>query len=263
MTMEFSTPAATQPAAITASIRTRQGDSPVSGAVVDFPAAFDFNEAFHPARCQFRDERDRTCPPESRVGTISADTLAGPAGGAAYLTEDFRIVIFADGLNGLVPVTAQGVITLNDRGGFSITFSGLPNLPVDRTVMAFDGGDRALLRNPRTCGTYEIVSRLIAHSGESADVKSRLDVTGCPALDAASATVRRRTVTVRWAATAAQAAAVRLQRRAGGRWTTVLTRRATGASLRYTGRPGRYRARVRAVAGTMRSAERIVAFRIP
>lgn len=262
MTIELSTPLAREPAAITSTIVTRDTDSPVATTSVDFPPAFEFNERFHPARCQLRQEQERACPPESRIGTVQAQSLAGPAEGGVYLTEDFRVVVFADAANGLIAVKATGVVTLNERGGFTITFSGLPNLPVRETKLEFEGGERGMLRNPRTCGTYELVARLIAHSGEQAQTTVPLTIDGClPAPDATVTRTGRHRFTVRWSAPGAEATTVRLQRRFGVDWVTVHSRRTTATSWRFSARrPGRYRLRLRSAAGDRRSPDRILAF---
>ena len=263
MTIELSTPLAREPAAITATIVTREQDSPVAGTAVDFPPAFEFNERFHPARCQIQQERDRACPPRSRIGSVTAQSLAGPATGGVFITEDFRVVVFADALGGLIRIKADGAITLNERGGFTITFSGLPDLPVRETKLTFEGGDLGLLRNPRRCATYDIVAKLVAHSGEQARTTLPLAVGGCLAIPSATVARRGRTVTASWSAPGAEATTVRLQRRYGVDWVTLRARRTTASALRFTiRRPGRYRVRLQAAAGPRRSPVRTAAFRI-
>lgn len=177
--IELSTPAPKARPALTATVTQADGESAIATLRMTFPKAFGFNERFRPPRCQPDDEEAMTCPEASRVGAIAADSPLGAATGDVYITDDFRLVAFAQALGGLVQIKAEGEVSVTKRGQFAVTFTGLPDLPVRSTTLALEGGDRALLKNPRRCATYRLPARFTSHQDETATATSTVTVSGC------------------------------------------------------------------------------------
>jgi hypothetical protein len=258
--IELSTPLPKAPPAIVSTVTQADGESAIQTLTVVFPAAFGFNERFHPVRCQPDDEAARTCPADSRIGAIAAESSFGPAAGNVYIADDFRLIAFADAFNGLVRIKAEGRIAVTPEDGFAVTFSGLPNLPLRAVRLALDGDDKALVKNPARCGTYTLPARATSFEGEQADAAPAVVISGCVApVTALRAARSGRSVTLRWTAPEADETEVRLRRGAKA----VATRRTTASSLRFSSlKPGRYRATVRAFSGGRGSPARTVAFRV-
>lgn len=258
--IELSTPLPKAPPAIVSTVTQAEGESAIQTLTVTFPAPFGFNERFHPVRCQPADEEARTCPAGSRIGAIAADSQYGPASGSVYISDDFRLIAFADAFNGLVRIKAEGRIAVTPDDGFAVTFSGLPNLPLRAVRLALDGDDRALVKNPVRCGTYTLPTHATSFEGEQADAAPAVVISGCVApVTALRAARSGRSVTLRWTAPEADETEVRLRR--GSK--TVATKRTTASSLRFSSlKPGRYRATVRAFRGGRSSPARSVAFRL-
>jgi hypothetical protein len=128
------------------------------------------------------------CPPGSKVGQVSVDTPPLPAGaltGSVYVGEQlsrnpasgnqFRIFVTAESarydisarLLGKVsadPQTGQ-LTTIFDEGPLgSIPIPGLPQVPFRAVQLEFDGGAKAPLTSPPTCGPNTTASQMVPWS---------------------------------------------------------------------------------------------------
>jgi hypothetical protein len=111
------------------------------------------------------------CPRESQVGTVSIKTpaLEEPLTGEVYLAaplcdpctpqdaQDGRMVrlfvqVVGEGESGIV-VKLEGTGQINQQTGqITTTFTENPQLPFSEFKLTLQGGERATLANPRTCG---------------------------------------------------------------------------------------------------------------
>jgi len=123
-----------------------------------------------------------SCPPSSRVGTVELTTplLADPVAGGIYMGgqlpgTDYRLFVVASGpgLDVKIPFSLHAD---PDTGRLSTRMSGLPPLPFDRLTLRFDGGPRAPLVTPPSCGAA-VASATFAPLGGGAAVASSDAVT--------------------------------------------------------------------------------------
>jgi hypothetical protein len=111
--------------------------------------------------------RDSACPPASKIGDVTIDTplLAQPLTGAVYLgtqqpNQLLRLFIVARGPAGLV-IKLPGIVdTDTNTGQLTATFDDNPQLPFSHLRLHFNGGPRAPISNPSTCGTYTTTSEM-------------------------------------------------------------------------------------------------------
>ena len=107
--------------------------------------------------------------------------------------------------------------------------------------------------------------RVAGHRAGAEAVRRVIEAAPALGVGTPKVVVAGRTATVRFSPTAAtERTEVRLQRRRAGAYRTVATARTAKGTVRFrTLAPGRYRARLRALAGSRASAARSVAFRVP
>lgn len=263
MALELSTPAPKAAPAIVSRVTQAPGESAIRTATVVFPVGFSYNEAFQPPRCPPEQERAEACPPGSRIGAVSGTSAVASASGDIFITDDLRLISFVRAAGGLVTFKVVGTITLDPSGGFAVTFSGTPNLPLRSFVLALEGGDRALVKNPASCGDYRFDATFTSYDGEVSKAAPAVSVTGCPPtlrVTAVRATAGRRGVRLRWSVSGGtEATRVVLRRR--GRQVRARTVRGTALRVRSL-RPGRYVAILRATAAGRTSGAKRVAFRV-
>jgi len=105
-----------------------------------------------------------TCPPASRVGTVTIETDLPPGSltGGVYLgspsgeqIKDPPYTIYVDAESNLgVSVRLQGSVTPNpSTGRLEATFVNNPQLPFSELRLSLNGGPRAPLANPLACGS--------------------------------------------------------------------------------------------------------------
>lgn len=117
------------------------------------------------------DSRDPVCPVASVVGTIEISTAVTdrPLRGAVYLgqsrgSDRFRLLIAASGPG--IQIKTVGVLTPDPRTGrLTMTLQDLPEAPLERMTLNFEGGPEALLATPRRCGRATTTATLIPYSG--------------------------------------------------------------------------------------------------
>jgi hypothetical protein len=135
-----------------------------------------------------------SCPAASKVGDVTVRTplLAQPLTGAAYFSQPtgpglptdanpWKLFILAQGSGDRVKLV--GEVTIDPVSGqITSSFENLPQQPFTEFEINLRGGDRAILENPRSCGTHSGSSELGGHSGAVATPSVQLDMssfTGC------------------------------------------------------------------------------------
>lgn len=127
-----------------------------------------------------------TCPFRSRVGSIkmASTQLADDLEGTIYLGrerpgERFRLLVLTTAPGIALKSTAK-LITDPQTGQISILLSDLPQFPVDQISMDLDGGARALLATPLSCGRATARAHFSPYSGAGAtDSSTSVDVGTC------------------------------------------------------------------------------------
>ncbi|HEY4276768.1 MAG TPA: hypothetical protein VGM91_01040 [Conexibacter sp.] len=123
-----------------------------------------------------------TCPDASKIGTVSIDTplLGSPLTGSVYLarqTPDRLLKIYLVASGDGVTIKLPGDIDADhDTGQVTATFDNNPQLPFSALHIAFNGGPRAPLSSPSTCGTYTTTSEMTAWSGQVVDSSSSFTI---------------------------------------------------------------------------------------
>jgi hypothetical protein len=121
------------------------------------------------------------CPPGSKVGAVelASPVISDPLVGAVYLAEErpperFRFFVVAPGPG--VVVKFVGALHVDPATGrFSTTLANLPQFPLRRLSLSFDGGPGALLASPLACGPAPAVGAFVSYGG-GAPVESRASV---------------------------------------------------------------------------------------
>jgi hypothetical protein len=124
---------------------------------------------------------DAHCPAASKVGTVelASPALSEPLTGTVYLgqehpSERFRLFVVAPGPGVVVKFVA--VLRVDPvTGRFSARLERLPQIAFRRLDLSFDGGSRALLASPLTCGPATAAGKFAPYSG-GAQVESRASV---------------------------------------------------------------------------------------
>jgi hypothetical protein len=188
------------------------GDSDLRNAVLTLPAgtvvspsAADglqgcSDEAGSPAGDQFGAESTAlaSCPQASQIGTVKIETplLPKPLEGQVFLGQPdcspcsaadaqdgrmLRLMVQAAG-SGVV-VKLRGSVSVNQTTGqLTTTFADNPQVPFEDFRLRFNGGARAPLENPQTCGAARTTSELSPWSSPltpDATPSSEFQVEGC------------------------------------------------------------------------------------
>jgi hypothetical protein len=144
--------------------------------------------------------RPASCPPASQIGSVSVKTplLADPLEGHVFLGKPscapcgpadasqgkmIRLFIVVQGQGVTVKLRGSASIDPN-TGQLTTTFAENPQLPFEDLELTLNGGPRAPLANPRTCGQLTSTSDLTPWSSPltpDASLSSPLEITGCPA----------------------------------------------------------------------------------
>jgi len=131
------------------------------------------------------------CPAASKIGTVTIETdlPAGSLTGPVYLGDPsggpisgppFTIYLDAESVYG-VSVRLQGQVSANAATGrLEATFLHNPQLPFSDLLLTLDGGARAPLANPLTCGTAQVQSLFTPYTGGPPALGSQpFTTTGC------------------------------------------------------------------------------------
>jgi hypothetical protein len=120
------------------------------------------------------------CPPGSVYGKAVAYTplLSEPLTGPIFLrSSEHKLPDLVLALHGLLDFDAVGRID-SVNGGIRNTFEALPDAPVTKVIVDFQGGKKGLLENSTNLcrGTHKAVLEFSAHNGKAADFNQPLAV---------------------------------------------------------------------------------------
>jgi hypothetical protein len=120
------------------------------------------------------------CPAGSRIGSISIAAPGIPAGalaGSIYLApqesgepesgREFHIFLVAEAAQYGVGVRLEGQVRANSQTGrLTAIVNDGPQVPFEDFTLRFNGGPRAPLANPLSCGTAQLEWALLPYSGQ-------------------------------------------------------------------------------------------------
>lgn len=116
-----------------------------------------------------------SCPAAARIGSarFRSPALAGDLEARVYIATSapggpFRTFLVGErpGFRLKLPVTMRP----DASGSLVAELSNLPQLPVSSLVLSFDGGPRAPLASPQSCGAGTATAALVPYGGEGAEV---------------------------------------------------------------------------------------------
>ncbi|WP_320669456.1 hypothetical protein [Patulibacter defluvii] len=150
------------------------------------PSAADGLEA-----CSDRDlaqgtDQPISCPPASKVGRVAIQSplLDEPLEGAIYLGQPqagqrYRLFVTAEGRG--IAIRLKGRVDADPTSGqLTTSFADNPQLPFSRMTLDFDGGAKAIVASPQSCGAATATTTFTPYSGTApVAVGSPLNVTGC------------------------------------------------------------------------------------
>jgi hypothetical protein len=238
--------------AITSVVTQAAGETPSKTVKVSFPVGFGPQLGAKVNSCSPTDEANQACPPDTQLGTATADASVlglpahfdGTVNLAGVQGAKFRLVIFLHSPTfGDQKIVGQAAV--RPDGGYDTTFDNLPNTLVTHFELDLAGGEKALLQNPSKCGNYVFKAAFTSQNGEQATGQFPVDITGCTAQAAKplalGAIKLARDGSVRFTLGAPAKGTVTIKR--GGR--KVLAKRFTGAAGANRVRtrklkPGRY-----------------------
>jgi hypothetical protein len=168
------------------------GESDLRTAVVTLPVGMrvspssaDGLQACAPAQIGLHTTADPTCPDASKIGTMRIDTplLQQPLTGSIYLAKQkdnpfgtlLAVYLVAQG-SGVTVKLAGRVEADANTGQLTTRFDDNPQLPFSRLHLQFDGGAKAPLVTPPTCGMFETDAQLTSWSGTSVLSKSTFTI---------------------------------------------------------------------------------------
>lgn len=136
------------------------------------------------------------CPGPSQVGTFAVNAPGIPPGalsGGVYVGSplndepesggEYRIFLLGESSRYGVGLQLEGRVSANTSSGrLTATFTGAPQVPVEDLSLHFNGGPRAPLANPLTCGAVAPAAAITPYGGEPAKgaATSGFTVAGCP-----------------------------------------------------------------------------------
>ncbi len=123
------------------------------------------------------------CPAGSIYGhaTVYTPILAAPLEGPVYLrSSEHPLPDLVLALHGLIDFNAVGRID-SVQGGIRNTFDFVPDAPVSKVVVDFEGGNKGLLVNSTNIckGTHKAIAKYTAHNGKAYDTTTELQAK-CP-----------------------------------------------------------------------------------
>jgi hypothetical protein len=181
-------PAADSPTGIGIALDLPQSEDPdglataqVKSAEVTLPPGFSLSPAVATGLAACTDAelgageaRAATCPPAARIGSVElrSPVLSEALHGAIYFAtptaaEPFRVFIVASAPGAQVKVRAL-LRASPQSGRLTALLSGLPQLPVSRLALNFDGGARAPIASPPACTVGTATARLTSFGGHEA-----------------------------------------------------------------------------------------------
>ena len=171
------------------------------------PAAASGLEACTDAEFGKGTEAPVACPPASRIGTVAIESpplpegsLEGPVFVGRQLSRDpasgegYRIFVDAESARYGISVRLVGKVSADPRTGrLTTTFADNPQVPFSSFRLHFDGGARAVLTSPPTCGPHTAAATMTPWSGNPpAHPTSAFALTASPAGGACATTMAAR-----------------------------------------------------------------------
>lgn len=149
---------------------------------------------------------DIACPANSKIGEVAINTPVLPPNalrGNVYAGQplsnnpasgkQFRIFIEGTSDRYGVSVRLVGEVSVDPQTGRLTTrLRDLPQAPFDSFIVRFDGGPRAILSTPETCGPHATAARFEAWSGATHDSTSSFTLTQAPGGGACAKTLGTR-----------------------------------------------------------------------
>jgi len=254
-----------QAPAITSSLTQPSGQSASKTIGAQFPPEFTYNPKFDVPGCKPDDEKNATCPDNTKLGTIDVTTPFGSASGPVNLMTDLRLVGFLSAYLGAIQERVVGTIFVTDKGGAEVVFDNLPDIPVTSSKIALDGGPKGALVTPRRCGTYNVQAHLVSHDGSVVDKALPVVIDGCPAaLTLTGVRLAGRVLHWKTSEPARTNVTLLIRNRRDNEWGEATSGHTNATTLRLPGLPaGTYEAVLRAVTADGRaSPARTLRFRI-
>jgi hypothetical protein len=126
------------------------------------------------------------CPAASQIGTVTVNAPGIPNGvlsGGIYVGtqasqdpesgNEYRILLSAEAPTYGVGLRLEGHVKANrTTGRLTATFTENPQVPFEDIILKFNGGARAPLANPLTCGSATPTAKIDPYSGPSPNVKT-------------------------------------------------------------------------------------------
>ncbi|HET6998261.1 MAG TPA: hypothetical protein VFI03_06690 [Solirubrobacterales bacterium] len=145
---------------------------------IDFPPGFTVSPASVEGREFCEDDQfglgtnaPAACPYRSRVGLLKMSTtqLPNDLEGSIFLGRErpgdrFPLLVFASA-PGVAFKAAANLVADPQTGQLSITLKDLPRFSIDQISMDLEGGPRALLATPLSCGQTTASARFVSYSG--------------------------------------------------------------------------------------------------
>jgi hypothetical protein len=152
-----------------------------ASASVALPVGIAVNAPAVSNECTLAQQAAGPCPAAARVGGAVAQSpllpaLTGPVFLAELPGQNFPGVRVD--LSGVVSLSLAGAVTLGKQ--LSTTFSGIPDVPLERFQLTFDPGGALLATKDFCRGPLPRISAVITgHNGAKASLREPLAVTGC------------------------------------------------------------------------------------
>jgi hypothetical protein len=159
------------------------GQAAASSTHVTLPARFSLETTAIKGVCSLSQQAADSCPEASRVGTVTAQTplLPVPLSGPVYLAQQAGQLLpgLRLALGGPVQLRLSGALGLSQP--LVAKFDGIPDVPLSRLELTFDGGGPLkVLGDPCTGSALAATGELTGHNGESATAPARVRMLGCP-----------------------------------------------------------------------------------
>jgi hypothetical protein len=168
--------------------------SDLKTAVVRFPAGMRVNpssadglQGCSPDQIALDSESEPSCPDASKLGTMEIDTplLDTPLTGSAYLAKPFdnpfgsllAVYLVASAKGAVIKVPGE-VQTDPVTGQLTATFDNNPQLPFTLVRTVLNGGPRAPLTMPNTCGDHTTQTTLTGWNGKVVNTTSTFTISG-------------------------------------------------------------------------------------
>jgi hypothetical protein len=134
------------------------------------PSAANGLGACTPEQIEIETAAQPSCPSSSKIGsvTVVSPLLKDPLEGSVYLAQPtpsqlLKIYLVAEAHGVLLKL--PGTIDADPvTGQLTATFDNNPQLPFTELVVSFNGGSRAPLVNPPSCGTYTTTAQLTSYA---------------------------------------------------------------------------------------------------